>query len=291
MAGVSARATAGDGDGDDTQPAPAFSSPAALRAWLLERGVTQDGWGSGAAKSVDDLYEEVKAGESALFETGAAAAAATAASRRALRRVDVVSLTLSCPPAPGLVLVEASQVLPDGRVRRRGMMPLSEKMRAGEDWRAAARRGVREELGSLAATKLTAEATKGDTDSPGLVALDEASHSLDVGPVRDALSYPGLPAAYAVHRARGALSPEAFAAVLPAALLLSRSRRRQAGQGEGRRRQDDEEEEEMSALEFETVEEVAGKGTHRTRWRWVEEERGAAGEGEGAAAAAAAAAR
>ena len=84
--------------------------------------------------------------------------------------------------ARGRTLVEAAQALPDGRVRRRGVL-MSEKRVRGEAWTAAARRGVAEELGTAA---------------PGDVALDEASHA--VRSVRkDSMSYPGLATAYEVH--------------------------------------------------------------------------------------------
>jgi len=86
--------------------------------------------------------------------------------------------------ARGRTLVEASQTLPDGRVRRRGLL-LSEKRVRGEAWDVAARRGVAEELESAAA---------------GDVALDEASHRVR-HVAKDSMSYPGLPTEYEVHSA------------------------------------------------------------------------------------------
>lgn len=89
----------------------------------------------------------------------------------------------------GRTLVEAKQVLPDGRVRRRGLL-LSEKRVRSETWAEAARRGIAEELGSAA---------------PGAVALDEASHR--VRTVRkDSMSYPGLTTMYEVHTAEAAIA-------------------------------------------------------------------------------------
>ena len=89
----------------------------------------------------------------------------------------------------GRTLVEAKQALPDGRVRRRGLL-LSEKRVRGEAWVQAARRGVAEELGSAA---------------PAAVALDEASHR--VRTVRKvSMSYPGLSTAYEVHTADAAVA-------------------------------------------------------------------------------------
>ena len=89
----------------------------------------------------------------------------------------------------GRTLVEARQTLPDGRVRRRGLM-LSEKRVRGEAWVQAARRGIAEELGSA---------------SPGASTLDEASHR--VRSVRkDSMSYPGLSTTYEVHTADAAVA-------------------------------------------------------------------------------------
>lgn len=278
---ASRRGGAADGNDavDEDAAAPAFASPAALRAWLHERGVPTDAWGVAAsAKSVEDLFGEIAAGESAMLQVCGCA----------LRSVRVVSLTLAAPrrpspSSPPLVLAEACQVLPDGRVRKRGLLPLSEKMRAGEGWVEAALRGVREELGSAAAAARAAAggppgatAAAAPAPPPGLVALDLPTHSVELGPAREAASYPGLPTLYEVHRARGELSGEAFAAVLPEALqLLQRRQEGGGGPGDG----------EGAAtppppLEFETVEAAPGGRLLRTTWRWVDErELGGGGTG------------
>lgn len=44
--------------------------------------------------------------------------------------------------------MEASQQLPDGRIRHRNL-PLSEKLLAGESWQDAVPRAVQEELGTV----------------------------------------------------------------------------------------------------------------------------------------------
>ena len=90
--------------------------------------------------------------------------------------------------ARGRTLGEAAQTLPDGRVRRRGLL-LSEKKLRGEAWTVAARRGVAEELGSA---------------SPGDVALDEASYRVRLVH-KDSMSYPGLRTVYEVHSADAAV--------------------------------------------------------------------------------------
>jgi hypothetical protein len=246
-----------------TTPAPSFPSATALRTWLHQHGVPTDTWGTAAAKSVEDLLAEVAAGESALFEV-VEGATPTTPPTTALRTVRVVSLLLSPPSSSSLVLAEASQVLPDGRVRRRGLLPLSEKMKGGEEgWEAAARRGVEEELASAATA-----------DQSPLVSLNLSSHVVELGPLRDAASYPGLPTRYEVHTARGKLSAAAFARVLPApdGALLERRRRREGGGAV---------DDDNGSLEFETVEEVPGRGVHRTTWRWVEERELGGGGGQG----------
>jgi hypothetical protein len=304
-------------DADSATPAPAFPSAAALAAWLRQRSVPTDAWGgsggSSSSKTVEDLFGEVQAGESQLFEQEEEGPGGQQRRwRRPLRRVAVVSLTLLSPSSSPssasasslssqrrpLALAEASQVLPDGRVRRRGLLPLSEKMRPedGGCWRAAARRGVQEELGSVVAAAAAAAAAEAEAEAEGrgaeaeaatggaaaaaatlpLVSLDESSHTVEQSPLRDAASYPGLPTLYVVHRARGWLCPRAFASVLPAALAAAAAaRKREGGVAAGQAAAAAAAAEKGQApLEFETVEEVrggGGGGLLRTTWRWVDE--------------------
>ena len=84
--------------------------------------------------------------------------------------------------------MEAAQALPDGRVRRRGLL-LSEKRVRDEAWAVAARRGVAEELGSAA---------------PEEVTLLEATHRVRHVD-KDSMSYPGLHTVYEVHAADAAV--------------------------------------------------------------------------------------
>ena len=282
---------AADADADARTRAPPFPTPQALSAWLRERGVSTESWGKGSAKSVEDLWEEVQAGESELFEQKeeeqqrAPTPPPPPPPTTPLRRVRVVSLTLLSPDDPPLALAEASQALPDGRVRRRGLLPLSEKMCAADGgcWRQAAERGVREELGSAAAVQGAASSSSSSSPPTPLVLLDEASYAVESGSVRDAASYPGLPTLYEMHRARGRLCPRAFAAVLPAALRLKNGRR--AGSG-GTEATAEAEEAETGVspplLEFETEELVEEGGmVVRTTWRWVAEGEVGGGGGGG----------
>ena len=146
-------------------------------SWLEERGINTASFGHGAAKSVEQLWEEVQLGESTLVafpaaadgtfpdrqqqgqgqgqQQAVAAAAATAAAEgqeqqqqqyKALRLVSVLNVLVG--NAAGQTLIEAEQVLPNGRRRRRAM-PLAEKMLPGERWQAAVLRACREELGPV----------------------------------------------------------------------------------------------------------------------------------------------
>ncbi len=128
----------------------------------------------------------MRAGESALEAVGGTP----------LRRVAVVNVRLH--DAAGRLLVEAVQVLPGGAVRARGG-PLAEKMLPGESWRAAALRGVAEELGAGAR-----------------VELDDATHTRTEEERASSQSYPGLRTRYECHSVEGAapgLPAESFETV------------------------------------------------------------------------------
>lgn len=109
---------------------------ARVRAFLSKHGISTERWGTGTAKSAASLAREVDAGETTLVEHGGLP-------RRRLR----VARLLVRDVSGTRVLVEAKQVLPDGRERRRQCLP-SEKLLEGESAAAAALRCVREELGS-----------------------------------------------------------------------------------------------------------------------------------------------
>ena len=111
----------------------------AMSEWLARRGVRLEEYGKGDAKSLGDLAREVAIGESTLAwdETGNAV----------VRHVRVLSVRVISASGKR-TLVETEQTLPDGRVRRRGNLPLSEKMKPGETVDEALKRAVSEELGS-----------------------------------------------------------------------------------------------------------------------------------------------
>ena len=114
-------------------------SVADLETWLQSYGIDTALYGSGSAKPLELLLEEVEEGETVL----------SAASGTAQRAVSVVNVRVR--NSKDQVLYEAFQLLPTGSKRPRDL-PLSEKMFPGENWKDAAARGIREELGPILPT-------------------------------------------------------------------------------------------------------------------------------------------
>jgi len=107
-----------------------------LKKLLAEFGISTKSWGKGKAKTLADLLEEIRKGESQLV----------VGKNGIVRVVSIVKLHVYDPNYPGRgYLVESRQQLPDGRVRRRRRQP-SEKIKGGEPAKSAAVRGLREEL-------------------------------------------------------------------------------------------------------------------------------------------------
>ncbi|HSH02580.1 MAG TPA: hypothetical protein VLL52_08685 [Anaerolineae bacterium] len=109
-----------------------WADVAELESWLRAREVTMAGWGEGEAKTVENLWHEVQGGETLLVEEG----------DMVLRLVSFVQVIIR---RGDRWLVEAEQVLADGRVRRRAVLP-SEKFKRGESYALAAGRCLAEEL-------------------------------------------------------------------------------------------------------------------------------------------------
>lgn len=151
-----------------------FRSAGELERLLRLHGVDTDEWGSGSARNVADLLRELERGESVL-----------AFSPRTVRRwVDVAKVNILRCDCDALHLVEAYQLMPDGRTRPRGM-PLSEKLLHREPPLTAALRGLAEELGPL-----------GEGDK---VRLD-ASSLRQWRETRESRSYPTLVTCYNLHQ-------------------------------------------------------------------------------------------
>ena len=114
----------------------------ALVDFLAENGVDVSEWGTNKAKTVDDLLEEIRQGESQLivFEEGL----------RRVTPIDQIEVRYTDPDGVQYRLVEEKQTFRDGRERVRNLpRSLGEKIKAGEDPQQVASRGVYEELGIL----------------------------------------------------------------------------------------------------------------------------------------------
>ena len=117
-------------------PGWAGGDEASLRAWLEAHGVRLDAWGTGTAKTTHDLHKEVLEGETTLLVRDGKPLRQLSmcvprllracAPRLGSRASRPCSVQLRVRDARGRTLVEAAQALPDGRVRRRGVL-LSEK--------------------------------------------------------------------------------------------------------------------------------------------------------------------
>jgi hypothetical protein len=152
-------------------------SEAELRDLLTSRGVDVSRWGTGNAKTCASLLEEVTSNETTLRLDDT--------NNTVTRELHVIQVAVRDSRHSDRVLVEASQILPDGRERRREVL-LAEKMIAGEQWQDAAVRGIAEELGSILGDVLYAR-------------LKEETHSVRTA-AHASPSYPGLSTHYTIHR-------------------------------------------------------------------------------------------
>ena len=138
---------------------------------LKGRDVDTTRWGVGDAKSVADLWRELKSGECQFAE-------------RPLRRVltGVARLVIR---REGRLLIESEQELSDGRMRLRRREP-AEKMKQGEHYLDAVRRCLEEELGVsrhraevLEHTLRETRETRASPSYPGLVSVYRC-HAVEV---------------------------------------------------------------------------------------------------------------
>lgn len=107
-----------------------FLSIEALKSWLTDNHIPIHKWGLGDAKTILQLFHEIKKGECELRDNPP---------KRILPVVQVIIRR------DNLVLVELEQELNDARKRKR-CLPPSEKMKPGESWFTAATRCLDEEL-------------------------------------------------------------------------------------------------------------------------------------------------
>ncbi len=140
---------------------------AALEHLLAEHEVSVAAWGTGEAKTVEDLLVEVKSGESRLL---------TDADGFLWRNVSVVGVDVFfIDPRQGMLhLFEAEQRFRSGRRRARQLRTsIAEKQLPGESPPTAARRAIEEELGLSTA---------------GLMLIEKGSEVIE----EDSSSFPGL---------------------------------------------------------------------------------------------------
>ncbi len=144
-----------------------------LEAWLEKHQVSYEEWGKNKSKSLENLWQELEAGEVQLKDSPP------------LRVVDVVQVIIR---RGLLVLVEAEQEFFNGQRRFRNQPP-SEKIKPGEAIQDTARRCLHEELGLV----------------PERVTLQMESY-LQHQTNTNSISYPGLPSQYNFHLIEAAVS-------------------------------------------------------------------------------------
>ena len=150
-------------------------SVSAFSQLLQHQGVDSRQWGNGRSKGIAELWSEVQSGEAELRLDS---------SGRVSRCLSVVKVCVRRPEEPNEHLVEALQIFPDGRQRKRGMM-LSETLYRHESPLDGAYRGLLEELGTVAS------ASSVDIASSSLHTWQEAIESP---------SYPTLRSVYTLHQ-------------------------------------------------------------------------------------------
>jgi hypothetical protein len=117
-----------------------ITSEERLRLKLKEYNIPVDQWGTGNAKTVKHLYNEILEKESIIEEEGG----------YLVRYIEFVGGRIyhTDDENQRWVLKEDRQEFKDGRTRRRNMpSSVSEKMKFGEDPTLSAVRGIEEELG------------------------------------------------------------------------------------------------------------------------------------------------
>lgn len=152
---------------------PAEFTPGGLKKTLQLFGLDISAWGKGEAKSLEDYYKELQAGESVIGID----------SHGMYRKISVVKMLIEDPERG--VLIEDYQILPDGRRRERGQPP-GGKICANEMPIEALFREMSEEL----------NLGKGD-----FTPVFYDTH----GERRNSKSFPGLDTFYEIHTAKVAL--------------------------------------------------------------------------------------
>ncbi len=150
-----------------------FANRADIVGWLMGSGIDTAVWGTGANKSIANLWDEYAAGEIS-FETNPS-----------MRIVQVVEVLIH---QNGATLLELEQVLTNGS-RRYRKLPPSEKVKGNEPINRAAVRCLEEELGI-------------GRDQINILAEGIETKKVN----KESPSYPGLPTQYIVHTIKAHVS-------------------------------------------------------------------------------------
>lgn len=134
-----------------------------VKKLLQTYGVPVEQFGTGKAKTLEHLAQEILEGETVLVDKDG----------EIVRRVELVHIDVRFTQnGVELQLVEDRQVFTDGRERRRGLTGISEKMKPGENPSLSAKRALAEEIGVVVMTDVqsigTEEETKTSPSYPGL---------------------------------------------------------------------------------------------------------------------------
>lgn len=107
-----------------------FDNPKELYAWLIANNIGASEWGIGAAKTINDLFDEISTGQCIIEENPP------------LRIIYVARVLIR---QNNHILIELEQELENKRLRQRKLLP-SEKLKPNETYQTAAVRCLQEEL-------------------------------------------------------------------------------------------------------------------------------------------------
>lgn len=152
-----------------------------VKKLLQKYGVPVEQFGTGKAKTLEHLAQEILEGETVLVDKDG----------EIVRRVELVHIDVRFTQnGVELQLVEDKQVFTDGRERRRGLTGISEKMKPGENPSISAKRALVEEIGVDSRTDIQSMGTEEET--------------------KTSPSYPGLSTEYLRHEMMTTISEEDF---------------------------------------------------------------------------------
>lgn len=139
---------------------------------LKEYNIPYENWGSGEAKTVSNLLDELKNDECSIIDENG----------KLMRSIEFVGVRVFYTEnGTKYYLKEDRQVFKDGRIRRRRIRSsIGEKMSFGEDPRIASLRGMKEELGV-------------EIDDSQLIEQKDINYS------NTSQSYPGIESKYIGH--------------------------------------------------------------------------------------------